>query len=245
MGAPFHSSCMVVMQRDFQRVSKPRSPRPRRLPTFTACGPRGLPSRGVKCVFQTGDHGVDFVARRCTPEAEADGAHAHFGRDAHRLQHRRQLDAAGVTCRSRRGRDAIEPRQYLGADPADEGNIERVRQAMRGMAVEDDAIAESLLQLLPKMVAQSRAPAPSAQDRAQARRPCRARPQAAHSPCPRAGRPRVRHRESAVRATRHGARTKRRPPSAHRPCGRQSTEDRRRVRSTSVGILPTDWAASV
>ena len=111
-----------------------------------------------KYVGQTFDHCVDFIARRCAPEAEADGAHAHLGRDAHRFQNRRQLDAAGVTRRSRRGRDTIEPRQYLGADPADEGNIERVRQAMRRMSVEDHAITELLLQLLPEVVAQGAHP---------------------------------------------------------------------------------------
>jgi len=35
-----------------------------------------------------------------------------------------------------------------------EGNIERVRQTMRRMSVEGDAIAEPLLQFAPKVVAQ-------------------------------------------------------------------------------------------
>ena len=134
------------------------------------------------------------------------------GVDAHRLQNRRQFDAAGMTCRSSRGGNTIEPRQYLGADLADERNIERVRQAVHGMAVESDAIAESLLQSMPEVIAQGAHPIHRLQGRAQARRPCRGRPRAGRSRCPRAGHSHVRRHESAVRAIRRGARTGRRRP---------------------------------
>ena len=52
-------------------------------------GPRDLSSRRGKYVGQMFDHRVDLVARRCAPEAETDGTHAHLGRDIHRFQNRR------------------------------------------------------------------------------------------------------------------------------------------------------------
>src|SRR5450759_2225055 len=39
------------------------------------------------------------------------------------------------------------------ANPADKGNIERVRQTIRGTAIEDHTISELLLHLSPEMVA--------------------------------------------------------------------------------------------
>src|SRR5262249_24133186 len=111
-------------------------------------------SRGDEEVGQTLDNEVDVLARRRPPETEADGAHAHPGRDTHGVQNRRELDPAGVTRRSRRGRDTIEPLQYLGTGPANELNVEPVRQPMGGMSVEPHAISELLLQRLPEAVAQ-------------------------------------------------------------------------------------------
>src|SRR5262245_62102132 len=92
-------------------------------------------SRSDEEVGQTLDNEVDVLARRRTPETEADGAHAHLRRDTHGVQNRRQLDPAGVTRRSRRGRDTIEPLQYLGTDPTNACNIDRVRQPSVGMSV--------------------------------------------------------------------------------------------------------------
>jgi hypothetical protein len=40
--------------------------------------------------------GIDFLARRSAPEAEADHAQSHFLRDAHRLKHGRWLGAPGM-----------------------------------------------------------------------------------------------------------------------------------------------------
>src|SRR6266487_4592249 len=77
-----------------------------------------------------------------------------LGRDTHGFEDWRQLDASRVTRRSGRGRDTIELPQYLGADPTDEGNIQRVWQAMRGMSIEGHAISELLLQRLPESIAQ-------------------------------------------------------------------------------------------
>src|SRR5215472_10900952 len=68
-----------------------------------------------KDVAQTFERGIDFIARCRAPKAEPDRSHSRVGRDAHRLQNRRQLDASGMTRRSRGGRHAIEPRQYLAA----------------------------------------------------------------------------------------------------------------------------------
>ena len=50
---------------------------------------------------------IDFFARRSAPEAEADRAHAHFGRDAHCLEHGPKVNARGEnkkqeTARTRR-----------------------------------------------------------------------------------------------------------------------------------------------
>ena len=50
--------------------------------------------------------------------------------------------STAVTGRAGRGRNAIELRQNLGADPADEGDVQRVRQPMFGMAVECHPVAE-------------------------------------------------------------------------------------------------------
>src|SRR2546429_1161154 len=108
-----------------------------------------------KDVGQTFERGVDFIAHRRAPEAEPDSPHSHVGRDSHRLQNGRQLDAAGVTRGSRGGRHPTQPCQDLGADAADEGYVQRVRQPVRGMTVEEDAVAELLLQALPEAVAQS------------------------------------------------------------------------------------------
>ena len=77
-------------------------------------------SRGDEEVAQSFDNEVDLLARRPTPQTEADSAHAHLGRDTHGRKNRRQLDPAGVTRRSRRGGDTIEPVQYLGTDPTNE-----------------------------------------------------------------------------------------------------------------------------
>jgi hypothetical protein len=52
--------------------------------------------RDGKDVGQTFECGIDFIARRRAPEAEPDSPHSHVRRDTHRLQNRRQLDAAGV-----------------------------------------------------------------------------------------------------------------------------------------------------
>src|SRR6516165_1850263 len=106
-------------------------------------------------VGQTLEHRIDFIARRRAPETEADGPHSHVGRDAHRFQHRRQLYPARVARRSHRRRHPVEPRQYLGADSINEGHVERVRQAVRGMTVEHDAAPELPLQALPKAIAQN------------------------------------------------------------------------------------------
>src|SRR5262245_42900585 len=56
--------------------------------------------------------------------------------------------------RSGGGCHPIEPVQYLGTDTADEGDVEGVRQAVRGMTVENHAVPELLLQALPEAVAQ-------------------------------------------------------------------------------------------
>src|SRR5262245_29005096 len=94
-----------------------------------------------KDVAQTFERGIDFIARCRAPKAEPDRPHSHVGRDAHRLQNRRQLDASGMTRRSRGGRHAIEPRQYLAAGAAHKGDVEGVRQPVRGMAVENHGAA--------------------------------------------------------------------------------------------------------
>src|ERR1043166_3445596 len=60
-----------------------------------------------------------------------------------------------MACRSGRDGNAREARQYFAADLADERNVERVRQAVRGMSIEDDAISKRHPQLLPQAVAQS------------------------------------------------------------------------------------------
>ena len=57
--------------------------------------------------------------------------------------------------RACRSRDAIQLIQYLSTDGIDERDIERVRQSMRRMSVEGDAIAEPLLQLTPKVISQA------------------------------------------------------------------------------------------
>src|SRR5215472_144105 len=101
-------------------------------------------SRLGKEISQTFDNHFDFVRCGRASKAEADGTHSDFGRDVHGFQNRRQLDAARMTGRSRCDGNAIESRQYLGADLSDEGSVEGVRQPMRGMPVEDDAISESL-----------------------------------------------------------------------------------------------------
>src|SRR5262249_44909330 len=95
-----------------------------------------------KDVRQSFERSIDFVARRRTAEAEPDRPHSHMRDDPHRLQNRRQLDAAGGTPRSGGGGEPIQTGQYLGADAADKGYVERIRQPVRGMAVEDHAVAE-------------------------------------------------------------------------------------------------------
>src|SRR5262249_48711260 len=95
-----------------------------------------------KDVRQSLERSIDFVARRRAAEAEPDRPHSHMRRGAHRLQNRRQLDAAGMACRSSGSGDPIQTRQYLAAKAADERYVERVRQPVRGMTVEDHAVAE-------------------------------------------------------------------------------------------------------
>src|SRR5215831_11071024 len=81
---------------------------------------QGISSIDGEYVGKLGEHGVDLIAGCRPSEAEADGTHAYIGLYAHRFQDRRQLDTAGMACRPRRGGYIIEPRQYLGANPADE-----------------------------------------------------------------------------------------------------------------------------
>ena len=66
--------------------------------SFRSYGPSVSSGKNVRETF---DHDVDFVPRRSTPKAEADSAHTNLGQDAHRFQDWRQLDAPGMTCRSR------------------------------------------------------------------------------------------------------------------------------------------------
>ena len=73
-------------------------------------------------------------------------------------KHRRQLDPPGMTGRAGRGRHSVESRQDFGADAADERDIERVREPVLRVPVENHTIAEPLLQLLPEPVAQSADP---------------------------------------------------------------------------------------
>src|SRR5262249_49645597 len=97
---------------------------------------------------------IDLVGGGRSPETEANRADPDRGRHAHGFENRRQLDPAGMARRSGRRGDAGKPRQDLGADLADKGDVERVRQPMRGMPVQDHASSESLLQRLPEAVAQ-------------------------------------------------------------------------------------------
>jgi hypothetical protein len=90
---------------------------------------------------------------RLPTETEAHGAQADLLRHAHGREHRRKLDPAGMARRTRRCRDAVES-CYLRADHADEGHVEGVRQAMLGMAVQHNAIAEVILQRAPEAIPQ-------------------------------------------------------------------------------------------
>src|SRR6516225_4605523 len=54
----------------------------------------------------------------------------------------------------RRGSDAIEPSEKVGTNLAHKRHIERVRQPVIGMPVEDHPVAEHRLQLLPEPVAE-------------------------------------------------------------------------------------------
>ena len=73
--------------------------------------------------------------------------------DAHRREHRRQGDFAGVAGRAGRGGDFGRTGEDVRADAADERHVERVGQAPVGRTVEDDAIAERHAQALPQCLA--------------------------------------------------------------------------------------------
>src|SRR5262245_9122638 len=62
-----------------------------------------------KDVRQPVGDGVDLLLSGAAPETEADGAHAHLRRHAHRFQHWRRLDMAGMAGGTRRSGNAIEP----------------------------------------------------------------------------------------------------------------------------------------
>jgi len=74
--------------------------------------------------------------------------------------HRHLIIAYGAA-----GRDDLVERQFercrlqlleqLGADPTDEVDVERVGQTPRGMAVDDDAVAEAVLQASPQPITES------------------------------------------------------------------------------------------
>jgi hypothetical protein len=105
--------------------------------------PSGRSSCKSKDFIEAFDYAVDLLSGGGTSEAETDGAFANLRRHAHRLELRRKLHASGMTRRARRGCYPFQPRQYLAADLADEGDIERVRQTMYRMAVEEHAFSKS------------------------------------------------------------------------------------------------------
>lgn len=102
----------------------------------------GNSARNSKSVSQSFKRCINFLSRCSATEAEADGAHARFRPNPHRFQDGRELDTPGVTSRTCRGGDPLESGQYLGTNPADEGHIERVRQALRRMSIELDAVSK-------------------------------------------------------------------------------------------------------
>ena len=95
------------------------------------------------------DDVLDLVLGRAAPQAEADSAHADLGSDTHGLENRRQGDLTGMASRTCRCGDVRHPREDVGADVAAERDIERIRQTVLGMAIEDNAIAEHGLEAVP------------------------------------------------------------------------------------------------
>ena len=120
-------------------------------PAFPQAGSSSCSSKDFIEAF---DYAADLLAGGGASEAETDGTFPNLRRHAHRLEHRRKLHASGMTRRARRGCYPFQPRQYLAADLADEGDIERIRQTMYRMAVEEHAFSKSLLEHLPKVVTQ-------------------------------------------------------------------------------------------
>src|SRR5438309_12099823 len=59
-----------------------------------------------------------------------------------------------MTGGARRGGDALEPRQDLFAGVPHEGDIERIGQPLRGVAIQHYAIAERFAEHLPEAVSQ-------------------------------------------------------------------------------------------
>src|SRR5262245_33346952 len=100
---------------------------------------------GPGCVRQLLGHIVDLLLGGSTPKAEPDRAHANFRRHAHRLQHRGQLDLASMTGRTRGGSNPFEAGENFGPDPTNKRDIERIRQPVIGMPVEDSVVAKARL----------------------------------------------------------------------------------------------------
>ena len=95
---------------------------------------------------------VYLLVGRPAAEAEPNRPYADLRRHAHRLQHGRQLNTARMAGGAGGGGDAIKRGEDFRADVPDKGNVERVRQAPLGIAVEQDAGAVVLTQRLPKAV---------------------------------------------------------------------------------------------
>src|SRR5579859_737924 len=97
---------------------------------------------------------VNLLGGRPASEAETHGALPHLRRHSHRRQRRRHLHPALMASRAGRGGDALERAQDFGADAADKSDIESVGQAMLGVPVQHDTVAERRMQLIPETVAQ-------------------------------------------------------------------------------------------
>ena len=155
--------------------------------------PHDLPSAGRTSVSRS-TRASSSSLRRHAPQAEADRAGADLAGHAHRSQDGRWLGAAAVAGRAGGRSDLGHGSKDLPAVTAQEADVERVRQALRRVSVQDHALTPSVLQLRATASRAVRARPSSTSDRSQARRPRRGRRRGARSRCRPGVRPRGRRR---------------------------------------------------
>src|SRR5260370_291381 len=91
----------------------------------------------------------DLVRRGAPSQTETDRSHSNSLGYAHGGENGRELDPPRMARRTRRCCNTVQLPQYVRANLADERHVESVGQPLCGVAIEHDAIAESILQRPP------------------------------------------------------------------------------------------------